>query len=224
MIEETAQSLKVEQTDMGEVLAFPSRAKLDVVPGRKGTSPNKGHRASGRSREYLTSSEVGKLIDAAKKTARNSTRNHALILVTYRHGLRVGETSGLMWSDIDFEQSSMFVRRLKGSKDSSHPIDGDELRLLRKLKRESSSSAFVFTKGDGTPMAPAAIASMVKRLGDGLFDFPIHVHMLRHACGYYLANKGVDTRIIQDYMGHQNIQHTVRYTALAPGKFKGLWS
>jgi type 1 fimbriae regulatory protein FimB/type 1 fimbriae regulatory protein FimE len=65
---------------------------------------------------------------------------------------------------------------------------------------------------------------MIKRLGQGLFDFPIHAHMIRHACGYYLANRGTDTRTIQDYLGHRNIQNTERYTQLAPGKFKGLWS
>lgn len=231
MTEELPQSLKVEQTG-GEVFAFPSRqpSRLKAVPGKKGTSPNKGHQATGRSREYLTAAEMNKLLEAAKKTARNGHRNYMIVLLTYRHGLRVGEVADLRWSDISFEEGTILCRRLKGSKDSTHFLEGDELRGLRRLQRESPGSPFVFTDSKGCPfkVGPTggcpAISSMIKRVGEGLFPFPIHAHMLRHACGYYLANRGIDTRTIQDYMGHRNIQNTERYTQLAPNKFKGLWS
>lgn len=227
-MEEAAQLPKVEQTDMGEVLAFPSRPYLSPVTTpppkqKKGTSLNKGHAATGRSREHLTISEVEQLLEKAKKTGRNTHRNYSLILMIYRHGLRVSEASDLKWADINFDEGTVYVSRKKKSKPSTHPLQGDEMRALRRLQRESPQSPFVFVNTDGTPMDTSAIASMVKRLGKGLFGFPVHVHMLRHACGYYLANKGVDTRTIQDYLGHRNIQHTIRYTELSPHKFKGLW-
>lgn len=224
-MESTPQTSKVEQT-VGEVLAFPSRqqAQLEVVPQKKGTSPNKGHAATGRTREHLTPQEMEMLLGAAKKTARNTHRNYMLVLMIYRHGLRVSEASDLRWSDINFDAGEMLCRRCKGSKDSVHPLQGDELRGLRRLQRESADSPYVFVNSHGAPLATSAIASMVKRVGKGLFSFPVHVHMLRHACGYYLANRGVDTRTIQDYLGHRNIQNTERYTQLAPGKFKGLWA
>jgi site-specific recombinase XerD len=53
--------------------------------------------------------------------------------------------------------------------------------------------------------------------------FPVHPHMLRHGCGYALANAGHDTRALQAYLGHKNIQHTVRYTELAPDRFRDFW-
>lgn len=224
-MEEFAQAPKVEQTDMGELLAFPSRPHLAPVKTatKTGTSPNKGHKATGRSREHLTTGEVEQLLEKAKKTGRNTHRNYTLILMIYRHGLRVAEASELKWSDINFEEGTVFVSRKKKSKASTHPLQGDEMRALRKLQRESPQSPYMFVNSDGSPLAATAIASMVKRLGEGLFGFPVHVHMLRHACGYYLANKGIDTRTIQDYLGHRNIQHTVRYTELSPHKFKGMW-
>lgn len=227
---DTSQALKVEQTEMGDVLRFPSedeRRSLQpvIIPSKKGTSPNKGYKATGRSREHLTQSEMITLLDAAKKSGRESSRarNHAIVLTMYRHGLRVSEAADLRWSDVDFEAGTILIRRLKGSKDATHYLEGDEMRVLRKLKKVASSP-FIFTDGKGSPLASTAIASMIKRLGQGLLDFPIHAHMIRHACGYYLANRGTDTRTIQDYLGHRNIQNTERYTQLAPGKFKGLWS
>ena len=65
---------------------------------------------------------------------------------------------------------------------------------------------------------------MIERAGvEAKIPFPVHAHMLRHACGYALANKGVDTRTLQAYLGHRSIQSTVRYTELGPGRFKNLW-
>lgn len=224
-MKDSTQVSKVEQTDMGIVLDVASRFsphKLEVIE-RKGTSPNRGHNATGRSREYLTASEMEALLSAAKQSPRNAHRNYMIVLLGYRHGLRAGELADLRWSDISFEDGTILCRRLKGSKDSTHPLQGDEMRGLRKLQREAPQSPFVFCNGKGSPLAQSAISTTIKRLGAGLFPFPIHAHMLRHACGYYLANRGIDTRTIQDYLGHRNIQHTMRYTELAPGKFKGLW-
>ena len=218
------QTTKVEQTPMGEVVAF-RRPELKAVDGgqqAKGTSPNQGYAATGRTREHLTPTEVDRLLTAAKRTARNGHRNYCAVLLAYRHGLRVGELVDLRWSDVDFEAGTILIRRMKGSKSGNHPMMGDEIRALRKLQRESSGP-YILANSKGAPLATSAISSMVKRLGGGVFDFPIHVHMLRHSCGYYLANKGVDTRTIQDYLGHRSIENTARYTALAAGKFRTLW-
>lgn len=179
-----------------------------------------------RTREYLTPSEVDKLIAAAKEGNRYGHRDATMLLVVYRHGLRASEACDLEWSQVDFETATMHVRRAKNGKPAAHPIRGDELRALRQLKREQgpSASSFVFVSERGTPFTPDAINRMVKRLGPkaGL-AFPVHVHMLRHACGYKLANDGHDTRAIQDYLGHKAIQHTVRYTELTQTRFKDFW-
>jgi type 1 fimbriae regulatory protein FimB/type 1 fimbriae regulatory protein FimE len=112
---------------------------------------------------------------------------------------------------------------MKSGTPSVQPVKGDELRLLRKLKRQYQSK-FVFVSERGLPLSRSAIAAIVKRAGEGAeIALAVHPHMLRHACGFYLANKGVDTRTIQAYLGHRSIQHTVRYTELAPGRFSDLW-
>jgi type 1 fimbriae regulatory protein FimB/type 1 fimbriae regulatory protein FimE len=77
----------------------------------------------------------------------------------------------------------------------------------------------------GGPLTENAVGKLVARAGEAAgLELEVHPHMLRHACGYYLANKGTDTRAIQAYLGHRNIQHTVRYTELAADRFNGLWS
>jgi integrase len=146
-------------------------------------------------------------------------------VVAYRHGLRASELCELEWSQINWREATLYVRRVKNGKPATHPIRGDEIRALRRLQGEQPKSAFVFASERGGPITPDAINRLVKRLGndDKLLGFPIHFHMLRHACGFALANAGHDTRAIQDWLGHRAIQHTVRYTELAPTKFKEFW-
>jgi len=144
--------------------------------------------------------------------------------MTYRHGLRVGEACALTWDQIDFDLGDLHVSRLKGGKPSVHPIVGDELRALRRLRREYPEGRFVFQTELKGPMTPPGVRRLIARIGaaSGL-PWPVHPHMLRHACGFKLANDGHDTRALQDYLGHRNIQHTVRYTELAAGRFKDFW-
>ena len=99
------------------------------------------------------------------------------------------------------------------------------MRALRRLKREQEpESPFIFTSERGAPFTTAGFRKLVSRLGvEAKLEFPVHPHMLRHACGFHLANRGVDTRSLQAYLGHKNIQHTVRYTELSPTRFKGFW-
>jgi integrase len=148
-----------------------------------------------------------------------------MILIAFRHALRVSELVALRWSDVDFERSTLNVQRLKGSKSGSHPIEGDELRALRKLKAEGSSAEFVFQSERGSPLTAAGFRKLLSRLAQaaGLGSLKVHPHMLRHATGYALANKGMDTRSLQDYMGHANIQNTVGYTQLNANRFRGIW-
>jgi integrase len=148
-----------------------------------------------------------------------------MVLVCYRHGLRASELVDLQWSQIDFNAGTMAVRRAKKGTPATHPIRGDELRALRRLQREQDpDSPFVFTSERGAPFTTAGFARMVERAGEAAkLGFKAHPHMLRHACGFKLANDGVDTRTIQVYLGHKSIQHTVGYTELAPTRFKSLF-
>jgi integrase len=177
-----------------------------------------------RTREHLTEAEVERLMEAAKSN-RRGRRDATMVLVTYRHGLRASELVDLRWDQIDFRTANLHVRRVKKGTPSTHPILGDELRALRWLQREQEPrSAFVFTSERGTPFTTAGFARMIERAGRAAkLAFKPHPHMLRHACGYALANRGHDTRALQAYLGHRNIQHTVRYTELSPTRFKNFW-
>jgi integrase len=136
---------------------------------------------------------------------------------------RASEVCDLEWSQIDFAAATLLVRRAKNGKTATHPIRGDQLRALRRLHREAKSS-FVFVSERGGPFTTDSFNWVVKRAGQkASLPFQVHAHMLRHACGYALANAGHDTRSLQDYLGHKNIQHTVRYTELAPTRFKDFW-
>ncbi len=178
-----------------------------------------------RPREYLTGKEIEKLMAAAKQAGRRyGLRDATMILIAFRHGLRVSELCALTWDQFDFGHGLMHVRRVKNGMPSVHEIGGSELRALRALKRDDDAGRFVFMTERGAPMTPAGFRKLLARLGAAAkFPFPVHPHMLRHACGYKLANDGRDTRALQHYMGDKNIMHTVRYTELSPERFKNFW-
>lgn len=198
-------------------LVAPAAVKRTVTPRRR---PN----SELRTREYLTETEVDRLMARAKLN-RWGHRDATMILVAYRHGLRAAELVDLRWDQVDSKSATMHVRRVKQGTPATHPVRGDELRALRRLQREQDpKSPFVFTSERGTPFTTAGFARMLERAGAAAkFGFKAHPHMLRHATGYKLANDGHDTRSLQAYLGHVNIQHTVRYTELAPGRFKDFW-
>ena len=201
-------------------LVPPATVNRTVQPVPPGRRPN----AELRSREHLTKAEIERLIDAAKSN-RHGHRDAAMLLAAFRHGLRAAELVDLRWDQVDFRTATLHVRRAKKGTPSTHPILGDELRALRRLQREQEpKSPFMFTSERGAPFTTAGFARMVERAGNAAkLGFKAHPHMLRHACGFALANKGHDTRALQAYLGHRNIQHTVRYTELSPTRFKNFW-
>jgi len=198
-------------------LVAPATVNRKVTPRRR---PN----GDLRTREYLTEAEVERLMKAATGN-RHGHRDATMVLVAYRHGLRAAEVVDLRWDQVEFKTATLHVRRVKAGTPSTHPILGDQLRALRRLQREQDpKAAFVFTSERGAPFATAGFARMVERAGvEAKLGFKVHPHMPRHACGYALANRGHDTRALQAYLGHKNIQHTVRYTELTPTRFKNFW-
>jgi type 1 fimbriae regulatory protein FimB/type 1 fimbriae regulatory protein FimE len=174
-------------------LVTPATVKRTVTPKRL---PN----TDLRTREHLTEAEVERLMNAARKN-RWGHRDASMVLVAYRHGLRASELVDLQWSQVDFRTATLHVRRVKRGTPSTHPITGDELRALRRLQREQDpKSPFVFTSERGAPFTTAGFARMIERAGDeARLAFKAHPHMLRHACGYALANKGHDTRALQAF-------------------------
>jgi integrase len=166
----------------------PSTVKRTITPRRP---PN----AELRTREHLTDSEVEALIEAVKEN-RDGHRDALMILLAYRHGLRAAEVVDLRWEQIDFKAAVLHVRRLKNGTPATHPLTGRELRALRRHQREAAPSAFVFTSNRGAPFAAPGFARMIERaaIKAGL-GIKAHSHMLRHACGFKLANDGVDTRV-----------------------------
>ncbi len=198
-------------------LVTPTNQNRTVMPVRPAN-------AELRPREYLTQAEIERLMKVAGK-GRYGHRDATLILVAYRHGLRAVEICDLEWAQVELGRAAtLHVRRVKNGKPAAHPLRGDEIRALRELRRQFPDSAFVFATERGGPFTPDAVNRLVKRIGERAgIGFKVHAHMLRHACGYALANKGHDTRAIQDWLGHRSIQHTVRYTELTPTRFKDFW-
>jgi type 1 fimbriae regulatory protein FimB/type 1 fimbriae regulatory protein FimE len=174
-----------------------------------------------RTREHLTPAEVETLATAAAKRGRHGQRDALTIRMTARHGFRVSELCELRWDQIDLSAGLIHIARKKNGVPSTHPLKGDEIRALRQLRRDWPDGRFVFVTERGTPFTRSGLSKMVEAAGkEAKFEFPMHFHMLRHACGYYYANRGEDTRALQLWLGHKSIQHTVRYSELSAERFK----
>jgi len=201
----------------------PRSFSAELSPVRLPTPPRKLRRSSAV-RDYLRLDEVEAMVQAARKTGRHPVRDAAIILMMFRHGLRTAELVALRWHQVDLKAGHLDVHRAKRGHNAKHPLRGPQLRLLREIQRTYPNSPYVFVSERKAPLSPRSIRAIVARTGKvaGL-PFVPHPHQLRHACGYYLASQGHDTRAIQDYLGHKNIQHTVRYTAMAPHRFESFW-
>ena len=187
-------------------------------------TPRRPKNAAIRTREYLTESEVEQLIEGCRGN-RRPHRDQTMILIAFRHGLRASELCDLQWTQVDFQAGTLAVSRVKNGTSSTHPLTGRELRALRRLHREAEGrSPFLFVSERGSPMTVSNFQKLINRACEAAgLKIKAHPHMLRHACGFTLANAGKDTRALQAYLGHKNIQHTVRYTELAPHRFTDFW-
>ena len=202
------------------------RAKKSRLPSIENgkVPPARRRNKDVRSREHLTPGEVERLIHAAKSVGRHGHRDATLMLMAYRHGLRVSELVALRWDMVDLKQGLLHVSRLKNGVDSTHPVRGAEIRALRRIRRDYPDTPYLFVTERKGPLTTSAVRKIISRAGQrAKIGLSVHPHMLRHGTGYKLANDGQDTRSIQHYLGHKNIQHTVRYTELAPGRFKDFW-
>ncbi len=197
-----------------------ARSKRKPGTTKRADMPIRAANTEYREREHMTAAEVARLLDGTSDN-RQAHRDRTMIELTYRHGLRASEVCGLKWSEIDLAGGLLHVRRLKGSEASTHTIQGDEMRALKRLQREQQpASAYVFTSERGGPFSPIGFAAMVARAGVAAgFAYKIHPHMLRHACGYKLVNDGLNARQIAAYLGHKNLNNVTRYTALSPRAF-----
>jgi integrase len=181
-------------------------------------------RVASTGRKHLTPSEVEAMLAAARGSGRHGRRDEALILLSYRHGLRVGEAVALRWDSVDFNAGTIYVSRLKNGTEGVHPLRGPELRALRQLRRDHHDSPYLFCSERRGPLTTSSVRRIVARAGQlaGLAG-RVHPHQLRHATGFFLASQGQDTRAIQGYLGHRAITSTAVYTALAPGRFASFW-
>jgi integrase len=200
-------------------LVEPANEKVTVSFNPSGRKCNLDY----RDREHLLSTEVEKLI-AGAKDGRWGFRDATMIRFAYHHGLRASELVELEWTNINLDEATIFIKRKKDSKSGDHPLLGEELRALRRLRRENPNGRWVFTNERGDPFTRHGFMAVIRRAGErAKFGLKVHPHMLRHACGYKLANDGKDLRSLQGYLGHKNVQNTVRYTELAPNRFKDFW-
>lgn len=196
----------------------PFSAKLKNHP------PKKPKNAERRTREFLTEQEIECLRLAARQQGRHGLRDDTLILMMFRHGLRVSEIIALRWEQVDLKQGLLHVRRLKQGIPATHPLRSIQLRALRQLQRNYLDTPYVFVSERKTPLTARTVNHVITRAGESSkLKLTIHPHMLRHSTGFYLANKGYDTRAIQAYLGHSNIKNTIIYTQLSPNRFKGFW-
>ncbi|WP_084023335.1 tyrosine-type DNA invertase [Xenorhabdus hominickii] len=180
-------------------------------------------------RKYLTHSEIEVLLKELEKHP-HADRNICMIFMGFIHGFRVSELLGLQLSDVDLEGKKLRVQRLKNGFSTIHPMVAREIQLIRKWLslrqgyKNSEQSDWLFLSRTGTRMSRQQFYKIIRQTSlKANLSVCANPHMLRHSCGYALADNGVDTRLIQDYLGHRNIRHTVRYTASNAGRFETIW-
>lgn len=174
-------------------------------------------------KNWVVTTEVEALRKAARKT-RHPTRNELMILMLYRHGLRVSELCQLQLEQVNLDQATLFVKRSKAGIDGMHPIAGDELRLLRRYLRERDSELpWLFLSERRTPLVRSSVNKLLEACGQEAGLPHINPHMLRHGCGFYMINNGYDIRAVQIYLGHASITNTAIYTRYNEKQFIGMW-
>jgi type 1 fimbriae regulatory protein FimB/type 1 fimbriae regulatory protein FimE len=212
----------LELTSLDEVAPISPTGVIRKVK----KAPGAGGVRRPRDREHLTPQEVDSLIQAARK-GRYGLRDSTLLLMLFSHGLRLTEALALRWHHLDLDQGVLHLKRKKNGVSGDHKLRGVEIRALRRLWRGNKHPAgdSIFTSERGTPLSARSVQTMIDHASDraGLKHLNIHPHSLRHSCGYYLAERGADLRLIQSYLGHREVRHTTRYVQLSPRRFDGLW-
>ena len=209
---------------MPATLTNGRKVKSNSVPlSRTGRTSADAADQHERAKDYLSSGEVAKLLDAAK-AGRHGVRDTLLLLMMYRHGLRVSEAIGLRRDELDLDRARLWVRRLKGGLSVEQPIAGDELRAIKRhLAARTDALPWLFISERSQPLTRQAVNYLIGAAAKRAGLPGVHPHTLRHSCGFVLADKGHDLRLIQDYLGHRDPRHTVHYTRTAGRRFEGLW-
>jgi len=197
--------------------------RLPAAPKGRNVKSARTTDAHERSKDFLSETEVATLL-AAMKQGRHGIRDHLIVLMMYRHGLRVSEAIGLRRDEVDLDHARLWVHRLKRGLDVEHPIGGDELRAIKRyIAIRTEALPWLFISERGQPLTRQSVNYLVAEAASRAGLPPVHPHMLRHSCGFALANRGYDLRLIQDYLGHRDPKHTVHYTRVAAGRFESLW-
>ena len=221
--------VKADQWVVGDALAMPKRRKVkSASSAATAASPmaevDAAADAHERARDFLGAADIERLLKAAKR-GRHGARDHLLVLMLYRHGLRVSEAVALRRSDVDLAQARLWVSRLKNGLSVEHPIHGDELRAIRRwLAVREDHLPWLFVSERRHQMTRQAVNYLLGQIGKRAGLGCVWPHMLRHSCGFALANRGCDLRLIQDYLGHRDPRHTAHYTRTAAVRFDGLWN
>lgn len=176
-----------------------------------------------RAKDFLSDVEIKLLLETSKKT-RYPKRNYLLLLMIYRHGLRVSEAITIKKSDLNIKESRIWISRLKNGLSTEHPISGDELRAIKRyFSSRKGALRWLFVNERGLPLTRQAVNYLIKIISLKAELKNVHPHTLRHSSGFYLANKGYDLRLIQDYLGHRDPKHTAHYTRVVIKRFEKLW-
>jgi type 1 fimbriae regulatory protein FimE len=184
-------------------------------------STRRKRRATRRSRDHLSPEEIEQLLEAAAETGRHAHRNYTLILLCYRHGLRINELREMRWRVVDFKRRQLRVNRVNNGISSVHPLHATDLKALRKLKRDYPGTPYLFVTDRNEQLSKRTVSRVVAAAGRAAgFRFHVSPRMVRHACGYALANAGHNVVALQHYLGYRNIRHMLRYLELPDRPFK----